>query len=493
MTDHFDKEKSNRVGVIDVGSNSIRFVVFDNSMRTPNYFYNEKVMAGLGLDLAQTGKLHPKGKERALRALVRFGKIAKSMNLISLKAVATEAVRTASDGLIFCQTVLDKTGISLAPISGDEEAMLSAQGVLLGWPKASGLVCDIGGASMELAELNSGKIKRLCSSKLGPMTVLGKFSDPEKQWDYINSKFTHLINGFSEKTDALFLVGGAWRALAGLQMIRAGCPISVVHGYVVKPSDLFPTLHEVVKQTPEVLWENLNVSNSRIKLLPIAAKILLKILDSFEIEKIIFSSYGLREGLLYKSMPLSVRLNDPLIGAARIFEFDKARFPGFGDILYKWILPLFIDFDETSRRLIHAVCLIHDIHWRTHPDCRSEVCFESAIHINLGGLDHTGRVFLAWSLLHRYKAKPILKKHMKISKLLSTSQISLAETIGYLIRLGEVLSSSSSNHMGELLLTPNTLILKLDIKNKKIFGEGIAKHLQLVANSMDRSASLDYV
>ena len=179
MTDHFDKEKSSLVGVIDVGSNSIRFVVFDSFFRVPNYFYNEKVMAGLGLDLAQTGKLHPKGKERALRALVRFSKIAKSMNLISLESVATEAVRTASDGLNFCQTVLDETGINLAPISGDVEAMLSAKGVLLGWPKASGLVCDIGGASMELAELNSGKIKRLCSSKLGPMTGLGQFSDPE--------------------------------------------------------------------------------------------------------------------------------------------------------------------------------------------------------------------------------------------------------------------------------------------------------------------------
>ena len=493
MTDHFDKEKSNRVGVIDVGSNSIRFVVFDSSFRVPNYFYNEKVMAGLGLDLAQTGKLHPKGKERALRALVRFSKIAKSMNLIRLESVATEAVRTASDGLNFCQTVLDETGINLAPISGDVEAMLSAKGVLLGWPKASGLVCDIGGASMELAELNSGKIKRLCSSKLGPMAVLGQFSDPERQWDYINSKFTHLINGFPEKTDVLFLVGGAWRALAGLHMVRAGYPISVVHGYAVKPSDFLPMLHEVAKQKQEVLWENFNVSNSRIKLLPVSAKILLKILDGFEIEKIIFSSYGLREGILYESMPLFIRLNDPLIGAARIFEFDKARFPGFGDILYKWILPLFIDFDETSRRLIHAVCLIHDIHWRTHPDCRSKVCFESAIHINLGELDHVGRVFLAWSLLHRYKAKPILKKHIKISKLLSTNQISLAETIGYLIRLGEVLGSSSSNHMGELLLTPDTLILRLDIKNKKIFGEGITKHLQLVANSMGRSASLDYV
>ena len=134
-----------RVGVIDVGSNSVRLVVFDGAIRSPSYFYNEKVMAGLGLDLAQTGKLHPKGKERALKALRRFHEIAGRMDLQSLAAVATEAVRVASDGHEFCQTVLDEIGIELVPISGDQEANLSAQGVLLGWPKASGLVCDIGG------------------------------------------------------------------------------------------------------------------------------------------------------------------------------------------------------------------------------------------------------------------------------------------------------------------------------------------------------------
>ena len=213
-------EESSRVGVIDVGSNSVRLVVFDGAIRSPSYFYNEKVMAGLGLDLAKTGKLHPEGKERALKALRRFHEIAGRMDLQSLAAVATEAVRAASDGPEFCQRVLDEIGIELVPISGDQEANLSAQGVLLGWPKASGLVCDIGGASMELASLEVGDVKKTRSSKLGPMAILGRFDDVDAQEIYLKTGLEKLTRGFDLHADTLFLVGGSWRALAHIHMSR---------------------------------------------------------------------------------------------------------------------------------------------------------------------------------------------------------------------------------------------------------------------------------
>ena len=142
-----------RVGVLDVGSNSVRMVVFDGAARSPAYFFNEKVMAGLGLGLAATGRLNPEGKERALAAIKRFQRLAETMKIAPLTAVATAAVREAEDGPAFREEVWRETGLRLWVIKGDEEARLSAQGVLLGWPGAYGLVCDIGGSSMELAEL----------------------------------------------------------------------------------------------------------------------------------------------------------------------------------------------------------------------------------------------------------------------------------------------------------------------------------------------------
>lgn len=483
----------NRVGVIDVGSNSVRFVVFDGAIRSPSYFYNEKVMAGLGLDLAQTGRLHPEGKERALRAMVRFNKIAQRMDLTSLAAVATEAVRAASDGPEFCQTVMDEIGIELVPISGEQEAELSAQGVLLGWPQASGLVCDIGGASMELACLDAGDVTQARSSKLGPMAVLGRFDDPNKQLDYIRDELAKLVDGFDLQTDTLFLVGGSWRALAQIHMNRTDYPLRVIHDYVVEPSDIIDTLEHVAKQTPETLEDQVNARNSRIRLLPTAAKILIELLKNIKVSEIAFSSYGLREGLMYENMSDDVRSTDPLIAAARAIENSQARFPGFGDTLYQWILPLFADLDDTFQRLIHTACLLHDVHWRSHPDYRSEVCFDAATHANLGGIDHAGRVFLAWSLLHRYKAKYVSQNYRSIGDLLRPDQMALAESIGHAMRLGAMMSSADPEHMGKLVLTAKAVNLELDTESKEVFGEVVMKRLQSVAASMDRIPAVSYV
>ena len=160
-----------RVGVVDVGSNSVRLVVFDGAARSPAYFYNEKIMCGLGAGMSETGRLHPEGRRRALSALRRFQYLARGMDLPPLTAVATAAVRDAADGPEFCAQVLRESGLHIHVIDGQEEARLSAQGVLLGWPGAYGLICDIGGSSMELAEITQGRVGKRVTSSLGPLKL----------------------------------------------------------------------------------------------------------------------------------------------------------------------------------------------------------------------------------------------------------------------------------------------------------------------------------
>ena len=108
-----------RVGVVDVGSNSVRLVVFDGAARSPAYFYNEKIMCALGAGMAETGHLSPEGRARALSALRRFSKLADGMGLSELTVVATAAVRDASDGRAFCADVLRETGLRIWVIDGE--------------------------------------------------------------------------------------------------------------------------------------------------------------------------------------------------------------------------------------------------------------------------------------------------------------------------------------------------------------------------------------
>jgi len=217
----FDDElarRLSRVGVVDVGSNSVRLVVFDGAARSPAYFYNEKIMAGLGAGLAETGCLNPEGKKRALSAIKRFQVLAKNMELAPLTAVATAAVREAKDGPAFREEIERETGLRLYVIDGKEEARLSAQGVLLGWPEADGLVCDIGGSSMELAEVHGGKVGRRVTSPLGPLKLRDIKGGKKAIKAHIAAVMEGLLAEIGSNNKRLYLVGGSWRAIARLDM-----------------------------------------------------------------------------------------------------------------------------------------------------------------------------------------------------------------------------------------------------------------------------------
>ncbi|HBB83567.1 MAG TPA: exopolyphosphatase, partial [Sulfitobacter sp.] len=220
-----------RVGVVDVGSNSVRLVVFDGAARSPAYFYNEKIMCALGAGMSETGHLSPEGRARALSALRRFSKLADGMGLSELTVVATAAVRDASDGREFCADVLRETGLRIWVIDGEEEARLSAQGVLLGWPGAYGLVCDIGGSSMELAEISGGRVGRRVTSQLGPLKLRDLKGGAKGRHAHIKEVITGLQEKMGSQRDRLFLVGGSWRAIARIDMYRRGYPLHVLHEY----------------------------------------------------------------------------------------------------------------------------------------------------------------------------------------------------------------------------------------------------------------------
>ena len=217
-----------RVGVVDVGSNSIRMVVFDGAARSPAYFYNEKVMAGLGQGLASTGMLNPEGAVRGMAALKRFAVLADSMGIKPLTCVATAAVREAKDGPAFRKAVEKETGLKLWVIDGEEEARLSAQGVLLGWPEAKGLVCDIGGNSMELAEVANGKVGRRISTPLGPFRLQQVKGGEQGLRDHIRKIMEEAAEKLGRGHEQIYLVGGSWRAIGRLDMVRADYPMTVL-------------------------------------------------------------------------------------------------------------------------------------------------------------------------------------------------------------------------------------------------------------------------
>ena len=480
-----------RVGVVDVGSNSVRMVVFDGAARSPAYFYNEKVMCALGTGLGDTGRLHPEGRERALSALKRFALLGDAMGIRPLSAVATAAVRDASDGPEFRAEVERETGIRLWVIDGREEARLSAQGVLLGWPEAQGLICDVGGSSMEVAEVSGGRVGRRETSELGPLALQRVRGGRKERRAVIDAAVERLLAATGGPGRPIYLVGGSWRAIGKLDMARAGYPLRVLHEYRMTPEAVQETVEWIGRGDPDTLRREAGVGGSRMALVPLAAEVLSRLVALFEPSEIALSSYGIREGLLYEQMPQALRARDPLIEACRFMEAKDARMPGFGRALYDFLAPLHEGVAPDRLRLVKAACLLHDVSWRSHPDYRADVCFETATRANLGGLTHRERVFLGLALMHRYKSSAS-ERFADVVALLPEEEAAEARRLGFAMRFGAMLSVADPEKMGRLgwEAEARRLTLTLPAATRELFGEVARARFEALAQAMEAETAV---
>ncbi|MBN9886778.1 Ppx/GppA family phosphatase [Salipiger abyssi] len=489
LFDNPQARRLSRVGVVDIGSNSVRLVVFDGAARSPAYFYNEKIMCGLGAGMPETGRLNPKGKERALSALARFQTLARGMDLPPLTAVATAAMREAEDGPAFRSEIEQKTGLKIWVIDGEEEARLSAQGVLLGWPGADGMICDIGGSSMELAELSGGQVGRRMTSPLGPLRFKDLDGGKKAREKHIRKYIAKLADRMEMTGSRLFLVGGSWRAIARIDMERRGYPLHVLHEYRMDREAVDETLKFIEKADLEALRGACSISSARMSLVPYAAEVLAELMQVFAPSEIAISSYGIREGLLYEQMPQMLRDRDPLIEACRFSEAKDARLPGFGKKLYRFVQPLFASAGEARLRMVKAACLLHDVSWRAHPDYRAETCFDYVTRANLGGLDHQERVFLGLALLHRYKNKRDGTRFEDFYTLIDESEQQKAEVLGKAMRFGSMLWMSDASQEGGAHLDwdaeARALVLHLTQEAAPLFGEVAESRFNSLARSLD--------
>jgi exopolyphosphatase/guanosine-5'-triphosphate,3'-diphosphate pyrophosphatase len=481
------KRSLSRVGVVDVGSNSIRLVVFDGAARSPAYFYNEKVMAGLGSGLATTGRLNPTGVERGFAALRRFAALAKGMDIEPLTCVATAAVRDAEDGPAFQKRVEKETGLKLWVIDGEEEARLSAQGVLLGWPDAKGLVCDIGGNSMELAEVDGGTVGLRATSQLGPFRLQQVKGGKSGLRDHIRMTMAQLAEKLGTHHERIYLVGGSWRAIARLDMERSKYPMTVLHEYRMSPEAVSQTVDWIDSSDINDLRGQVGISASRMELVPLAAQVLSELVAAFRPSELAVSSYGIREGLLYEHMSDSLRRRDPLIESARFTERQMARMPGFGKKLFRFLQPIFADLPPEQERLALAACLLHDTAWRAHPDYRADACFDNVTRANMAALSHPERVFLGVALLHRYKNSRANSPMAPLFSLLSDDDLRKAEILGKAMRFGAMFSVADPEDAATIRYHRDEKVLELRLTptGQALMGEVAQSRFKSLCSAMD--------
>lgn len=429
------------VAIIDIGSNSVRLVVYEGMTRAPTPIYNEKVLCGLGRHVATTGRLDEDAVERALRALARFRLLCETMHVSDVFVLATAAARDASNGPAFLEAAERACGCEIELLPGATEARLSALGVVSGFHDPDGVVGDMGGGSLELVDVKGSAVGEGVTMPLGGLTLLdmsgGSLKKAQKIVRTTLERAPEYLENLHGRT--FYAVGGTWRALARLHQASTNYPLHVMHSYTIDPDEGLGFLRLVEQADAKTLKDIESVSEARRPLLAYGAALLETIIRLGQPKEVAISALGVREGLLFSKLDPEARQLDPLLSAAADLNLLRSRSPRHGEELRAWTdafmesLGLFEA--ENERRLRHAACLLADIGWRAHPDYRGEQSLNLIAFGAFVGIDHPGRAYLALSIFFRHEGLSPDKVGSRIKTLAGPRLIERARLLAALMRV----------------------------------------------------------
>ena len=489
------------VAIIDIGSNSVRLVIYEGLTRAPTPLFNEKVMCGLGKGVATTGMLNAESVAKAMSALKRFRVLCDLSGVEDVAVIATAASRDAQNGAEFLEQARAAVGVEPTLISSKREAELAALGVVSSFHEVEGVVGDLGGGSLELTELSSGKngsprIGDWTSLQLGGLALMDRSGKSPKKAARIAREALAEAKPLADlKGRTFYAVGGTWRAMARLHMEQRNYPLHVMHGYRMSARDAvdFARLVEIVDTDALVAIDA--VSSSRRPLLAYGAAVLAQIIRVAKPSEIVISAGGVREGLLYERLTKEARKRDPLIEAAQGLNALRSRSPLHGEELRDWADAFFASTQfphgEDEVRLRHAACYLADIGWRAHPDYRGEQALNIIAHAAFVGVDHPGRAFLALANAYRHSGldedvSPSLRQ------LVSASMLDHARLLGAAMRVAYIVSAANAGVLprAPLKVKDDKLVLALPFDLADLANERLAARMKQLARLIGREPKI---
>ncbi len=484
-----------RVGVVDLGSNSVRLVVFEGLSRNPLTIFNEKAVLGLGRGLQNTGRLNEEAIGPALTVMSRYAAVARAMGADPIEVVATAATRDAANGPDFIAAIHARLpDLSIRILSGQEEGALSADGVLLGFPGADGILGDLGGGSLELVELDHGQAGTAASLPIGAIRLADRANgDIPRARAIAEAELATLPWLKRGEGRDLFLVGGAWRALARMHIAQTSYPLSIVHHYVLRREEARDLAGVVAQATRKSLERMPGAPLKRLADMPYAAVVLRRLLRATGASRVVFSANGLREGWYSRLLPEEVRGEDPMLAAGRDLAMRWGRDPALSPALLAWTDPLFEQEGAEQAALREASCWIADIGSHDHPDYRAEQAFYRVLRQPGVGLDHHQRAFLALVVALRYEAEPNAPFLATAKALLDVVAQRRAEALGAALRLAFTLSGGTPVLLGGTALRRRGGELQLRlVEGSGVFaGESVQRRLDTLAAALGLSATVE--
>jgi len=472
------------VAIIDIGSNSVRMVVYHGLKRVPLPLFNEKYMCALGKGLARTGMLNPAGVEQARLAIGRFMVMARRLEVASLDILATAAVRDATNGAEFVAMLEREHRVQVKVISGEHEARLAAQGVLASVNDPLGISADMGGGSMELATIERTRIGHMVSSHLGSLRLLDATDgSPAKMEKLVQQELSRIPWLHKSAPACLYAIGGGFRALAKLHMHKTHYPLDIVHEYSMGRRSIHQLTEKLLSMRPEEIAALPGVSTKRAATLVPTAIVLQQLLQVTGAPQVMFSVSGIREGFFFDLLDEKKKKEDALLASATDLAALIGRRGSYARELYHWMDPLFTNEPVVWQRLRKALCTLSELAWSIDPNFRAEWAYHRIIQSSLKGIDHKERIMLALALLYRYQTK--WKGDRPELKLLDDRERQWARCVGIAAGLAFQLSGGKGGnlhhaklawHDGQVQLSLDTEAspLRTDTVEKRVLGLGDA-------------------
>ncbi len=479
------------MAIVDIGSNSVRLVVYEGAVRTAATLQNEKSICAIGRDMVSSGRLHAQGCAAALEALARFRLIADGLKADTREAVATAAARDAANGAEFIRKAEAVWGGPIRILPGEEEARMAAEGVLAGIPDADGIVADLGGGSLDMVSVRGGRTGAAFTLPFGPLRLMDQAKgDPDKARDIVDKGLRTLAGGLSART--LYAVGGIWRSLARVDMEEHRYPLHVLQQYTIPRGRALRLCKVLAGLSKDSLRKIKVVSKRRAESLPYGAVVLERLLEQSDVKDVVISAYGLREGVLFQRLTAQERAKDPLVEFARAANARLARVPAHADEMLAWTGPLFEGESAQMARVRQASAYFSDIGWRRHPDDRAAGAFGQVLTAPFAGAGHRARALIAASVFHRYCGDEEFPQGIVLDGLLDREDERRALILGLTWRFVFSLSASAAGELAHYRLrqTPSKVILDVPAAREAVAGEPVQKRLGVLADALGKKGEI---
>lgn len=470
----------NNTAIIDIGSNTIRLVLYSYSKETGIHeFGNIKTVARLRRHILPSGEMSEEGIQKLKNTLISFKKILEDYNVTNVKAAATAAIRQASNNEEIILRMEQETGIKIDLLSDEEEAYYGYLAVVNSMDTPSAVTIDIGGGSTEITLFENKELQHTISFPFGTVSLKQSFVSGNK----INVKEKAVLHQFVKEQFEkiswiknvklpIIAIGGSGRNLAQIHQHLKDYPISGVHHYEMDAQALKELSDYLEQFTYDELKQIDGLSSDRADIIEVALEVFRTLMEVVNTNSFQISRRGLREGLV---MNIVLQSNPDAFDRHNIFENTARRLAfkyGRSEEEINTLVHLseqmyleccrnnFFQYDEQHLDLIKKAASVYSIGDYIELDSTNQHTFYLIANQSISGLPHSKRVKIA--LLASYKDRDYFRRlSQPFTSWFTKEEFRALKGYGALLKFVYALNSSKRNVVKKIKMETNDEFISL--------------------------------